>query len=202
MWVHGCVDSGVVLYYTYSYLLGSMPAGSAGYRTAAAAARTASTPSPVFALHSRYGAAHRCTDFLFRNRLLFCSLRSLLNSSAASSADARVTSSLAGVVLRRSARKPTSTKSQEQWLRTSCTNWSRSVTHPLHKIAARQQTDGGAAAQVELHVCARAALLITCTGTLPGAQYCTKCARAYSSFVSRLLAVRGEVRPESGAVGW
>ena len=76
------------------------------------------------------------------------------------------------------------------------------VTHPLHKIAARQQTDGGAAAQVELNVCARAALLITCTGALPGAQYCTKCARAYSSFVSRLLAVRAEVRPESGAVGW
>ena len=76
------------------------------------------------------------------------------------------------------------------------------VTRPLHKIAARQQTDGGAAAQVELNVCARAALLITCTGALPGAQYCTKCARAYSSFVSRLLAVRAELRPEIGAVGW
>ena len=61
--------------YTYSYLLGSMPAGSAGYRTAAAAARTSSTPNPVLALHSRYGAGHRCTDFLFRNRHCshFCS---------------------------------------------------------------------------------------------------------------------------------
>ena len=43
---------------------------------------------------------------------MFCSLRWLLNSSAASSADSRVTSSLAGFVLRRSARKPTSTKSR------------------------------------------------------------------------------------------
>ena len=74
---------------------------------------------------ARFSAAFQVGSGPPLSRLLFCSLRSLLNSSAASSADARVTSSLAGLVLRRSPRKPTSTKSQEQWLRTSCTNWSR-----------------------------------------------------------------------------